>query len=48
MTELSVNSSMLVKMTGQSTLEDRFVQHWGEMATRWGVNRTVAQIQALL
>ena len=39
---------MLVKMTGQSTLEDRFVQHWGEMATRWGVNRTVAQIQALL
>lgn len=29
------------------TLE-RFVLHWGEMGTRWGVNRTVAQIHALL
>jgi len=26
----------------------RFVLHWGEMGTRWGVNRTVAQIHALL
>lgn len=26
----------------------RFVVHWGEMGTRWGVNRTVAQIHALL
>jgi DNA-binding transcriptional regulator GbsR (MarR family) len=26
----------------------RFIQHWGEMGTRWGVNRTVAQIHALL
>jgi DNA-binding transcriptional regulator GbsR (MarR family) len=30
-----------------STLS-RFVLHWGEMGTRWGVNRTVAQIHALL
>ncbi|MCR5883470.1 MarR family transcriptional regulator [Rhizobacter sp. J219] len=29
------------------TLE-RFVLHWGEMGARWGVNRTVAQIHALL
>ena len=29
------------------TLE-KFVLHWGEMGTRWGVNRTVAQIHALL
>lgn len=27
---------------------NRFVLHWGEMGTRWGVNRTVAQIHALL
>lgn len=27
---------------------ERFVLHWGEMAARWGVNRTVAQIHALL
>ena len=26
----------------------RFVLHWGEMGTRWGVNRTVAQVHALL
>lgn len=26
----------------------KFIVHWGEMGTRWGVNRTVAQIHALL
>lgn len=26
----------------------RFVLHWGEMGNRWGVNRSVAQIHALL
>jgi DNA-binding transcriptional regulator GbsR (MarR family) len=26
----------------------RFILHWGEMGTRWGVNRTVAQVHALL
>lgn len=26
----------------------RFVAHWGEMGSRWGVNRTVAQVHALL
>jgi len=26
----------------------KFVLHWGEMGTRWGVNRTVAQSHALL
>lgn len=25
-----------------------FVLHWGEMGTKWGVNRSVAQIHALL
>ena len=29
-------------------LQQRFVLHWGEMGTRWGVNRTVSQIHALL
>jgi DNA-binding transcriptional regulator GbsR (MarR family) len=27
---------------------ERFVVHWGEMGTTWGVNRSVAQIHALL
>ena len=26
----------------------RFVLHWGEMGAVWGVNRSVAQIHALL
>src|SRR5512142_2777238 len=26
----------------------QFVLHWGEMGSRWGVNRTIAQIHALL
>ncbi|MCB9134124.1 MAG: MarR family transcriptional regulator [Anaerolineales bacterium] len=25
-----------------------FIVHWGEMGTKWGINRTVAQIHALL
>ena len=26
----------------------KFILHWGEMGTRWGLNRTVAQVHALL
>ncbi len=29
-------------------VQQKFVLHWGEMGTRWGLNRTVAQIHALL
>ena len=29
-------------------IKTKFILHWGEMGTRWGVNRTVAQIHALL
>ena len=35
-------------MAPESGVTERFVLHWGEMAARWGVNRTVAQIHALL
>src|SRR5437660_6172778 len=31
-----------------SAVEQRFVLHWGEMGSRWGINRTVAQVHALL
>jgi DNA-binding transcriptional regulator GbsR (MarR family) len=27
---------------------ERFILHWGEMGNQWGVNRSVAQIHALL
>ena len=29
-------------------IQQKFILHWGEMGTRWGINRTVAQIRALL
>jgi DNA-binding transcriptional regulator GbsR (MarR family) len=31
-----------------SPLAQRFVSHFGEMGSRWGINRTVGQIYALL
>src|SRR6266581_792407 len=31
-----------------SPVQQQFILHWGEMGTRWGINRTVAQIHALL
>ena len=34
--------------TALSPVARRFVLHWGEMGSRWGVNRTVSQIHALL
>src|SRR6266542_4038122 len=35
-------------MKQMSPVQQKFVLHWGEMGTRWGINRTVAQIHALL
>ncbi|MGH8018948.1 MAG: GbsR/MarR family transcriptional regulator [Opitutaceae bacterium] len=35
-------------MNALSPVGQRFVLHWGEMGARWGINRTVAQIHALL
>ena len=35
-------------MTSLSPVQQKFILHWGEMGTRWGINRTVAQIHALL
>jgi len=35
-------------MPDLSAAKKQFVLHWGEMGTRWGINRTVAQIHALL
>jgi DNA-binding transcriptional regulator GbsR (MarR family) len=40
MTEITKN-----KLT---PVQQKFILHWGEMGTRWGINRTVAQVHALL
>jgi DNA-binding transcriptional regulator GbsR (MarR family) len=29
-------------------IQQKFILHWGEMGARWGINRTVAQVHALL
>lgn len=36
-----------MKLTDHSAAK-AFILHWGEMGTQWGVNRSVAQIHALL
>jgi DNA-binding transcriptional regulator GbsR (MarR family) len=35
----------MIKLTD---IQRQFILHWGEMGTRWGISRTVAQIHALL
>ena len=42
----SVSSPALSERHGEAL--GRFVYLWGEMATHWGINRTMAQIHALL
>ena len=34
--------------TALTAVQRQFILHWGEMGARWGINRTVAQIHALL
>ena len=41
MTERTARSAL-------SPIQQKFILHWGEMGTRWGINRTVAQVHALL
>src|SRR6201993_1563522 len=35
-------------MASLAPISEKFILHWGEMGARWGINRTVAQIHALL
>jgi DNA-binding transcriptional regulator GbsR (MarR family) len=35
-------------MPDLTPIQTKFILHWGEMGTKWGINRTVAQIHALL
>ena len=35
-------------MMALTPIQQKFILHWGEMGTRWGINRTVAQVHALL
>lgn len=42
-TEMTDTTKVLLTPVAQ-----KFILHWGEMGTRWGINRTVAQVHALL
>ena len=42
MTEIAIESRKLAPAV------ERFILHWGDMGNQWGVNRSVAQIHALL
>ena len=35
-------------MNTLTPVQQKFILHWGEMGTRWGINRTVALVHALL
>jgi DNA-binding transcriptional regulator GbsR (MarR family) len=35
-------------MPDLTAVQKKFILHWGEMGTRWGINRTVAQVHSLL
>ena len=47
MTEITDNNE-IPKLDGMPEALRRFILHWGDMGGTWGVNRTVAQIHALL
>jgi DNA-binding transcriptional regulator GbsR (MarR family) len=48
MSQISVMTEINVQTDTLPGTVERFVLHWGEMGTAWGVNRSVAQIHALL
>jgi len=35
-------------MSELNQIKEKFVLHWGEMGSLWGINRTMAQVHALL
>jgi len=35
-------------MSDLERIKERFILHWGEMGSLWGINRTMAQVHALL
>lgn len=44
-TNISVITEIDMKLTPAM---EKFILHWGEMGWRWGINRSVAQVHALL
>jgi DNA-binding transcriptional regulator GbsR (MarR family) len=40
--------SVMTETMKLTPIMNKYILHWGEMGTKWGVNRSVAQIHALL
>jgi DNA-binding transcriptional regulator GbsR (MarR family) len=41
-------TEMIDETRAMAPAVERFVLHWGDLGSRWGINRSVAQIHALL
>jgi DNA-binding transcriptional regulator GbsR (MarR family) len=48
MSAISVMTEIAVESRKLAPAVERFILHWGDMGNQWGVNRSVAQIHALL
>src|SRR5918996_2667574 len=48
MSEIYVMTETTVESQKLAPAVERFVLHWGDMGSQWGVNRSVSQIHALL
>src|SRR5207253_312692 len=46
--DISVVTEMTIESRKLAPAVERFVLHWGDMGNQWGVNRSVAQLHALL
>ncbi len=45
---MSENSEKLSSLTPLQKAQEQFIVEWGRMSSSWGINRTMAQIHALL
>ena len=48
LSDISVMTEIIDESRTLAPAVERFILHWGDMGGEWGVNRSVAQIQALL
>jgi DNA-binding transcriptional regulator GbsR (MarR family) len=48
MSEISVMTEITIESRELPAAVERFILHWGDLGGQWGVNRSVAQIHALL
>lgn len=48
LSDISVMTEITESIGAMPAAMERFILHWGEMGGQWGVNRSVAQIHALL